>query len=338
MRSGRLGLVRTRKPEPRAGEVLVKLRACGICGTDIEKLAAQTETPPVLGHELVGEVSRLGTGVKGLEVGQRVAVHHHVSCGKCYYCLHGDETQCSLFRETNVYPCGFSEFFLVPRLNVERGAILPLPPNLEDREAVFIEPLACCLKALSRITFDSEYSFCVLGSGSMGLLFIKLLRLMGGTRILAVDPLEGRRGMALKCGASLACPPTEAMELAKKVSEGRGVDVSIVATGNTMAFEQGLELVRGGGTVLLFGAPPKEARIPLRLGRLFYDEVRVVPSYSTTEPYMLRALALLVERRITVGELVTHTFELSRIEEAFREAERGERTIKVVVTGPVTTT
>ncbi|MDW8359730.1 MAG: alcohol dehydrogenase catalytic domain-containing protein [Candidatus Caldarchaeum sp.] len=150
-------------PKISDGEILVRMKACGIDGTDLEKAYGRPLTPPMLGHEVVGVVEESRS--PDFAEGERVFVHHHVSCGKCYYCLNDSLTMCSMFLKTTIEPCGLSEFFKVPRMNVERGGVLRLPDGLAWMEAVFIEPAACVLRALKRCSFTAGRSVSMVGLG-----------------------------------------------------------------------------------------------------------------------------------------------------------------------------
>ena len=323
-RGGGLEVIDLEKPVPGEGEIVVKMIACGICGTDLEKIMGGTETPPVLGHEVVGLVSGVGRGVKDIEPGSRVFVHHHVSCGKCWYCYTGSETMCPLFRETNIYPGGFSQFFLVPRVNVERGSVHLLPESITWIRGTFIEPLATVIRSLSRSTYRPGYSVAVIGSGPMGLLFIMLLRSAGASEITAIDPSKTRCSAATALGADLCLHPESIDDLRKH-------DIAILSTGNPKAIQSAFRLVRRGGEILLFGAPPPGSLAELPISRIFYDEVRITPSYSASERDIETSIKILGSGRIAVERIVSHIFELERVEEAFRTARDVERAIKVIV-------
>ncbi|MER3601791.1 MAG: alcohol dehydrogenase [Nitrososphaerota archaeon] len=322
-------------PVPRIGpgELLVRMKACGICGTDLEKLRGWSLTPVQLGHEVAGEVEQVGEGASDLRPGTRVVVHHHVSCGACYYCLHDQPTLCELFPKSNLDPGGFSEFFRVPKMNVERGGVLPLPSGLTYEEGALVEPLACCIRALRRFNYRSPMSVAVFGAGPMGLLFVKLLLNLGAGPLLVFDVRERRLQAAKDMGVDIAASPLreDPSELSRRATEGRGVDLAIVATSSIQAAQQALRALRKGGTLGIFGAP-EAAPLLLNLQDLFIGEVSIAASYSTSEAEMRAALTLLSGRRLVVSDLVTHRFPLSEAVEAFRVAEQGEG-LKVMVLG-----
>ncbi len=323
-RGGGLEVKDLEKPRPGEGEIVVRMIACGVCGTDLEKIKGGTETPPVLGHEVVGVVEEVGRGSRGFEPGSRVFVHHHVSCGKCWYCYTGSETMCPLFRETNIYPGGFSEYFLVPRVNVERGSIHLLPENISWIRGVFIEPLATVIRSISRSTYRPGYSVAVVGSGPMGLLFIMLLRSLGASEITAIDLSKARCSAATSLGADLCLHPEALGDLRKH-------DIVVLSTGNLRAVQGVFKLVRRGGEILFFGAPPPGSSAELPISRIFYDEVRITPSYSASERDIEASIKILGSGGIPVERIVTHIFELERVEEAFKTAQDVEKAIKVIV-------
>jgi len=323
-RSGGLEVVDLDIPKPGDGEILVRMVACGICGTDLEKIRGGTETPPVLGHEVVGVIEEVGGGVENFKPGLRVFTHHHVSCGRCWYCYTGSETSCPLFRESNIYPGGFSEYFLVPRINVERGAVHPLPVSIDWIEGTFIEPLATVLRAISRSTYRPGYSVAIVGSGPMGLLFTMTLRSYGASEIFAIDLSKTRCSLASSLGADACISPAEVGEL-------RRYDLVVLSTGSTKALPTAFKLVRKGGEILLFGAPPPGSTAEIPISRIFYDEVRLTPSYSASERDIEASIKILASKKIPVKKLVTHIFELGEVEKAFQTAQDVEKAVKVIV-------
>jgi L-iditol 2-dehydrogenase len=323
-KGGGLEIADLEVPRPGEGEILVRMVACGICGTDLEKIRGGTETPPVLGHEVVGIVEDVGKGVEGLKPGLRVFAHHHISCGRCWYCYTGSETSCPLFKETNIYPGGFSEYFLVPRINVERGAVHVLPDSIDWVEGTFIEPLATVLRAISRSSYRPGYSIAIVGSGPMGLLFIMMLRSLGASEILAVDLSKMRCSLATSLGGDACISPSE-------VDEPRRYDLVVLSTGSTRAIPTALKLVRKGGEVLLFGAPPPGSTVEIPISRIFYDEVRLTSSYSASEKDIEASIRILAAKRIPVKRIVTHIFELGDVEKAFQTAQNVEKSVKVIV-------
>jgi L-iditol 2-dehydrogenase len=324
-------------PEPGEGEILLALRACGLCGTDLFKLAHDTAPPgTVLGHELVGEVVAAGARAP-FELGARVVVPHHVACGECALCRRGAETACSTFRENQLAPGGFAERILVRRLAAERAA-RRVPDALPDDAAIFLEPAACVLRGIDRAALPPRDAgaAAVLGAGSMGLLHLLILRaLRPEIAVAIVDPDEARRERALELGADLAAAPVNAAsrirrELALDPLLRGGVDAVFDTVGGDATLRLGLELLREGGTLVLFAHAGAGERGGLDLNALFKAERRIVGTYSGALGEQDRVFALLTGGHLDPTPLVTHHLPLSRFDEAVALC-RERRALKVVL-------
>jgi len=327
-----LSVVEMARPTPGEGEVLVRMRCCGICGTDVEKVHGEGITTRILGHEAVGEVAEVGPGVRGVATGERVFAHHHVGCGECRLCALGKETLCAEYARHNLVPCGLAEYFVVPRYNVERGAVLSLPDSLGYEEASFIEPLACCIRGLDEAGASRACSALVYGAGPVGLTHLKLLRSYGVERVGISDVSEYRVSLARRLGAQIAFNPTREGEREGALAAlGGGPELVVLATGSPAALEDALACVARGGTVLLFGAPRKDAVARLEMARLFLNGTRLVTSYAASERDTAAATAMLAERRIEVSEMITHRFPLERSADAFAVASQ-QQCMKALVT------
>jgi L-iditol 2-dehydrogenase len=329
------GLVRLQEvPTPKIGpdELLVRMRACGICGTDLEKVRGDSITTPVLGHEVAGEIQEVGARAEGLSVGDRVAVHHHISCGRCYFCKNGFETLCDEYPKSNLDPCGLAETFRVPEALVKGGAVHRLPDSMTFEEGSQAEPTACCIRALNKVRVKSGSTAAIFGAGPVGLSHLQLLKSFGASRVYAVDVIKKRRDYAINMGADLVFDPTtdDAPKAISLLTRGIGVDLAIVATANLNALESAFNTVRKGGTVLQFGAPARGSLFTLDMGRMFLREVRFQSSYSTSETEMRMALELIASKRIRPAEIITDRLHLSRTVEALALAEHAEA-VKVIV-------
>lgn len=343
MKYGRLAgpagveLAETAEPAPGAGEVTVALAACGVCGTDLEKLRGNYRSAGILGHEPVGVIDRVGPGVGGLVAGDRVFVHHHVPCYACEVCARGDLTFCPKYSTTNLDPGGFAERFRVPKENVERGAVLKLAPSVDWAAGALLEPAGCALTAIRRVGMPEGASVLVLGLGPVGLLYARIARARGAAWVGGTEVSPLRRTAAERGGIDAAIDPREPDDLRRAVERatgGRGVDLAVVATGHPSVVRSATELVRRGGTVNLFGLPEPGSRLDADLQDLYLRGVRLVPSYATTEPDIAEVHALVASGRLSLSDLVTHRFPLADIAEAFRVAGRPGESVKVVVTGP----
>lgn len=318
-------------PAIRHGEILVKMKACGIDGTDLEKAYGKPITPPMLGHEVVGEV--VESKSPDYEVGDKVFVHHHVFCGKCYYCLHNSYTMCPLFLNTTIEPCGLAEFFRVPKVNIERGAVLKLSPSLSWEEGTFIEPAACVLKALRMVDFRAGDTVSLIGVGPTGSLFIKLLKCFGAALISVADLSDFRLTIARKIGADIAVnsAKTDFAEICKKATNEVGVDIGILGTPKAKPIHLLLQTVRKGGKICIFGAPERDEKVELDFSLLFFNEISIISSYSTSEVETTIIHKLLEEKKISFNDLITHRFKLSQAEDAFEVARDTSKSLKVIV-------
>ena len=323
----------TSLPVLKRGDILVEMKACGLCGTDIEKLHGRyVASQPVLGHEAAGVVAEIGEGVEGVEVGDRVFPHHHVPCYKCRLCLHGSETMCPHYRSSNYDPGGFSEYFRVPAWNVEGGGVLKLPSDISFEEASLIEPTACCMRSLNRCNLSGDETVLVIGAGPIGLTHLSLLSLRKA-RVLVSDIVASRLQFAERFGASTVYNAAK-QDVPSKVREetkGAGADLVIVASGSSKAVTQALSSVRKGGRVCLFGVPPKGSKLDYDISDIFNSEVSIITSNAATEAETKAALQLMQERELKLLPLITHRFRLDEIQKAIETALEGNCG-KIVVT------
>jgi len=324
------------EPAPGPGEVTVTLAACGVCGTDLEKLRGNYRSAGVLGHEPVGRVAKLGEGVPDLRVGDRVFVHHHVPCYACEVCARGDYTFCPTYSKTNIDPGGFADTFRVPRENVERKAVLKLDAKVDWDSGALLEPAGCALTAIRRVGMPERATVIVLGLGPVGLLYARLARARGAAWVGGSEVAPLRRQAAERGGIDATFDPRDAASLRAGVdtaTHGRGVDLAVVATGHPSVLKTATELVRRGGTVNLFGLPEAGSRLDADLQDLYLRGVRLVPSYATTEPDLAEVHRLVAHGELAISDLVTHRVPLAEIDRAFRLAGRPDEAVKVTVTG-----
>jgi L-iditol 2-dehydrogenase len=318
-------------PRPAAGpgELLLRVRGCGLCGSDIAKIVApDTRGPAVFGHEIVGDVVEAGEGVAGFGTGDRVVAAHHVPCGACHYCRRGSESMCRAFKTSNLDPGGFAEYVRVPPANV-RHATFRIPDHLTDEEASFVEPLACCVRAVDRARVEPGDTAVVVGLGSIGCLFIQLLRRVGAA-VIGADPLPERTARALALGARAAGGSGAAATAARQASEGRGVDHVVLTGGGTEVLPWAVEVARDGGALHCFAGGSGEV-LPLPLGTLYHRELTVMSHYSSSPATLSRAFWLLAAGKVEVDGLITHRLPLERLAEGV-ELMRRREALKVYVT------
>lgn len=320
------------KPATGAGELLVRIEASGICGTDCLEWYRVSRVPLVLGHEIAGIIVEAGKGVKGYKVGDRVSVSHHVPCGKCRFCRAGHETVCETLRKTNFDPGGFSEFVRIPKINVEKGTYL-LPKNVSFEEATFIEPLACVMRGQRLAEMKKGKSVLVIGSGISGLLHIQLAKSNGATRIFATDVSDFRLKAAKRFGADFAIKAGEYKpDILKNLNGGYLADFVIICAGAISAFEQGLRSVECGGTALIFAAAPKDVTIPVPINDIFWrNEVTITSSYAGSPDDHRAALKKIASHKINVCDMITHRFPLGETGKGFKLVAGAENSIKVII-------
>lgn len=334
---GRVALVDVPTPEARAGELVVEMAACGICGTDLEKVKGGYTATATLGHEPVGRVVEVGPGVRGHSPGERVFVHHHVPCRACPICARGDFTFCPEYQKTNLDPGGFAERFRVSSQHLRAGAVLALSDGLSWEEGSLLEPAGCVVTALRRVGFAPGSSVFVYGLGPVGLLYARLARAMGASWVGGAEIAPLRRTAAERGGIDIAIDPREpgkVLEAVRAATDGRGVDLAVVATAARSAVTGSVEIARRGGTVNLFGLPAAGSQLETDLQQFYLRGLRLIPSYATGEEEIADVHRLIVEGRLSVRDLVSDRFPLGELSAAFERARQPEATLKVVVTGP----
>ncbi len=319
-------------PEIKDGEVLVEVKACGLCGTDLSKIRERTVPPPaILGHEIAGEVIEIGQGVKGFRIGDRVIFGHHVPCFSCPYCRHENYTQCPQFKEINIDPGGFAEKVRVLRRSVE-GAMLKIPDGFPYEEACLVESVACCLRGIRKCNIRSGDTVVIMGTGPIGLIHLQLACSLGG-KVLAIDLVDYRLKKAMEFGATEAINSKRepVVERIRERTEGRGADVVIVAVGSPEAIAQAMDLTCQGGVVNIFAESPPRSLLRIDPNLIYHSEVRLIGSYSSTPLEQREALNLIKEKRIKIRELITHKFRLKDLLEAVRLAMRAQDSLKVII-------
>lgn len=325
----------TQTPILGPGEILVQMHACGICGSDVEKVFGHYgKTSMRLGHEPAGIILQVGKDVTSFERGDRVFTHHHVPCYSCHYCKHGNETTCKKYSETNLSPCGLSEEFVVPQWNVSHGGVLKLPDSMTFEEAAMIEPLACCIRSWKKLSYHEKDSIAIFGMGPTGIMQVMLSQTKKFSKIFCFDVNDFRLNFAKKLNVSKTINSMDEKRLEKILdgTENRGVDVAIVATSSLKALEDAIDMVRTGGSVLMFGVPSKGAKIELDMSKIYSKEITLVTSYAASDMDTKEALRLIDSKEIKVSQLVTHTYTISDSQKAFDHAKTGENAMKIIIT------
>ena len=320
-------------PTPRIGpgELLVKVVASGICGSDVMEWYRIKKAPRVLGHEIAGEIFEVGKNVRNYRTGDRVFVSHHVPCNTCGYCLNGHHTVCDTLRSTNFDPGGFAEYIRIPEINVDRGVFI-LPEEISYEEGVFIEPLACVLRGQRLAKFSPGQSVFVIGSGISGLLHIALARASGAGHIVASDIHEYRLKAAKKFGADDVFDAKEvAPSRIREINHGRLVDLVIVCAGTTLAYDQALQSVDRGGSVLCFAPLEPGVNVSFPFFDFWNDGITLLPTYGGGPLDIERAIELMRTHRLPLHEMITHRLSLADTGLGFKLVAEAKESIKVII-------
>lgn len=319
-------------PEPGEGQVLVKVCACGVCGTDVHiyhggKGSADVTPPVILGHEFSGRIVKLGSGVTGLEEGQLITVDPNIYCGKCRPCRQGQKQMCHHMRAVGVnMDGGFADYCLVPY-----AQCVPVPEGTDPEVAALAEPLACCLHGIDRAGIRPGENVLVIGGGTIGQIMLQLARLAGAAKVVLSEPVAARRELAVRLGADGAIDPIHE-NLNERLSEllsKDGADVVIECVGSPRTSGQAIDAAAGCGRVLLFGVPDPEAVLQTKMHPIFQKELTIMGSFVNPDTHS-RAVALLSSGQMKLKELITHRFPVSQLESAIQMQVSAE-SIKVLV-------
>lgn len=319
-------------PEIGAGEMLVRIEACGICGSDVMEWYRIDRAPLILGHEVGGQVVEVGEGVTQYTVGDRVTIAHHVPCNTCKYCLSGHHTMCDTLRTTNFYPGGLAEFVRLPEIVADRG-VFKIPDSMSYREATFVEPLACVLRGLRKTGMKRGDTVLVAGSGIAGLFFIQLAKHMGAGKIFATDISEYRLDMAAKLGADVIINANDDVPSRVKELNNRYLaDVVVLCTGATPAVRQALDSVDRSGTVLFFAATGPGVEIPFSVNDTFWrNDVTLTTSYAASPGDYREALELVDKGVINTELMATHVLPMDDVARGFQLVADAGESVKVII-------
>src|SRR5277367_46429 len=326
-------------PEVGEGEVLIKVAACGICGTDIKKIYQRyVEPPQILGHELAGTVAAVGSGVTKWKLGDRVMSFHHIPCGACFYCQNRLFSQCKQYKTTGLTGGftpnggGFAEYVKAMPWVAERG-IVALPDNVSFEEATFIEPINTIVKAVQKARIVAGETVLIAGCGPIGLQLLMVTQTTGAS-IYTSDPMATRRGKSLRLGALESFNPVSGKLVAevRARTEGRGADAVLVAVAHPAVVVEALAAARPGGRVLLFAANDPVTKIEFPASAVGIDEKEILGSYSAAVDIQEEAAALVLGKKLPVMDIVTHRFPLAKIQEGLElAAHPTEDSLKVLV-------
>ena len=307
------------RPKINDGEILVKIMASGICGTDVMEWYRTKKGPRVLGHEISGEIVEVSNNVNNFKVHDRVFVTHHVPCNKCKYCLEDNHTACDTLHNGNFEPGGFSQYVRVPKINVDKGTFL-LPDNVSYEEGTFIEPLACVIRAHRIINTNKNHKVLVLGSGVSGLLNIMYAKHIEA-QVAATDIEYFKLKKAKEFGAD---------EIINANSDFKyNADKIIVCVGEMNAIKQAFDNIDRKGTILLFAIPQEDIKLPnLDIWR---NEITITSSYGAAPKDLQESLELIKNKKVNVKDFVTHRFSLEDIGKGFDLVAKPNNSLKVII-------
>lgn len=312
-------------PQITDDEILVKVKICGLCGTDMYKIQQESvQSGSVLGHEVVGVIEKQGKNVYHLNIGQRVFVSHHTPCFSCKYCKKGTFSLCSLFKSTNIYPGGFAEFIKVPK-DLVKNNVIPLPDSLTDEEAVLIEPFACAWRNIKKIQINAEDIVTMIGAGPSGLMHLLLLKTMGAKRIRLVDVVDSRLEFAKKLGAEDTLNVNN-----EKIDKFKDSDVVIVNAGNKEAVQEALDIVRVGGKISIFAQVPDNTKVQLD-PNIIYHETLILGTYSSTPIEQKEIFDMFVNGKLkNATSIISHRLPLKDFQKGLKLATEAKNSCKII--------
>ena len=314
------------------GDILIKVMASGICGSDLLEWYRIKRAPVVLGHELAGEIVEIGATVEGFSKGDRVFATHHVPCDECHACKSGHETACTTFQTVNNFtPGGFAEYLKISGRSIETGTF-KLPDDVSWDQGTFVEPVGTVVRGLRAAGLKPGQSILVVGSGLAGLLWVKLAKAFGAGTIMATDVSDYRLQKAEEFGAhQVAHAGEDIPRWVQKVNEGRLADIVVICAGSLPAAETALKSVERGGTVLFFAVPHPGDEVSMDFTPFWRNDITIKTCYGAAPEDNREALELLRSGRVGIVDMITHRFGLEEINEGFATAARPDDCLKVII-------
>lgn len=322
-------------PEPSPKEALVRVKACGICSGDVMPWYIEKKAPLVLGHEISGEIIKIGDKIKSeisLKEGDRVAVHHHAPCMSCFFCKRGDFVQCETWKKSKIIPGGLAEYIVVPEVNLKNDT-LRLPDSVSFEEGALVEPVACVVKSLKRANIKKGDTIVVIGLGVMGQIHIMLAKEFGAERVIGADMVSFRLKKALQAGADYVIDVSQKniYEEIKKITGGLMAQEVIVGPGNVNVITDSLKLVSRGGTLLIFTPTPPEEKLSFSVNDIYFNDITITTSYSCGSDDMKRALNFIETGIVRSNLLITHRFKLNETKKAYDITALAKDSLKCMI-------
>lgn len=324
-------------PQLEDGDILLRMKKAAICGTDIRilegKKTKDVRYPSVIGHEICGTVEALGSKVSGYETGDKLAIANVISCHACPSCLSGRENACMNRKAIGYeFDGGFAEFVRIPALAIANGNVVKLPEDVSFAEGALIEPLACCIRGLKNAGTGFNDVVLIVGAGPIGLMHLELSKIVGASKVIVSEPIASRRAKAEKLGADLVVDPiTEDLAaIIKDETAGLGADVIIFAIGAPQIVNSTIKLCRKGGTVNLFAGFAGTGECSIEANIIHYGEITVNGSTAYKLQDYLEAAQMVINKRVNLREIVTHTFPIADFRKAYEVCKSGEG-LKVLI-------
>jgi len=327
-------------PVPRigSGELLLRVHTCGICGTDLKKIATGSHSAPrIFGHETSGEIAAIGNGVPDFKVGNRVVVFHHIPCGECYYCRHKTFAQCETYKKVGCTAAfepaggGFAEYVRIMDWIVQGGTI-PIPDDVSFEQACFVEPVNTCMKGIETLRLQSGETVLVIGQGPIGIVLARLAQ-KAGASVITSDLYRQRLTISKTygLGSSIDASRADTVKTVRELTEGRGADAVILAVGGNGLIRSAMDAVRPGGRVLLF-AQTVRGETTIDPAAICVDEKTLLGSYSASIELQKDSVRFVMSREMDLQRLISHRFSLASSVEALNLAAHPQPdSMKVVI-------
>lgn len=328
-----ISLVEIDEPIIKDKEILINLGSCGICGSDLRNVFADSCKPTFkLGHEITGTIVKVGKSFNGRNYeGKRVFVNHHAPCNSCHYCIHGNETMCDKFTD-NIFPCGISEKIILSEWIVNNQSIFELPDSLSFEEGSMIEPLACCIRGWKKLSFVKGDSVLIFGIGPIGILHAMLAKIYGASAIYCVDINQNKVDFCKKMNLGICVDGrTSEIESLIDLNDRLRPDLIIIATYDMTVLPKSVDIIRKGGTILIFGEPQKEINVNVDINKIYSKEVRIKTTYAATNEEIQEALHMITKMEIDVNKIITHRYSILESKDAFKKVHDRNDVIKAII-------